>query len=528
MERIVGDLLRTRADAAGGSAYIKCGKDWVTLGELDLRSERIAGGLADIGVKRGDRVAILLPNSEELIGLIFGAAKVGAIQVPLNYWLKGAFLQYQLADCGASVLVTDRAGFDSAAPLLGGTGVDRVVLLEPVDEPDGTSTTIVSFEEMCGSGSSAPTVRLSPGDVLSLSYTSGTTGLPKGCMLSHGYYTAIPGTYRDAGFFVRGDRLFSAFPLFHMSGVMSFMSPLVIGGSAVFDLAFSASTHMSRAAAEGATVLWGVGSMGLAILATPPAPSDPEPGFRLAMWVPMHPTKQIEFENRFNTPVTSELYGQTECSPTTISAVDGVRKRDSAGPAGSHVEVRIVDDHDFEVPTGEVGEIVVRPKEPYVMYSGYWGKGDATTETWRNLWHHTGDYGRADDDHFIYFVDRKKDALRRRGENVSSLELEMILMKHPSIATAAVCGVPSPLGEDDIKASIVWHAGAAASPEELFDYFKAVLPYFAIPRYVDVRDSLPTTTIGKVMKNVLRDEGVTVSMWDFDALGLTVARSDRR
>jgi crotonobetaine/carnitine-CoA ligase len=190
--------------------------------------------------------------------------------------------------------------------------------------------------------------------------------------------------------------------------------------------------------------------------------------------------------------------------------------------------VKLFDDNDVEVPTGEVGEIVVRPKVPDAIYQGYWRKPAATIETWRNLWHHTGDFGRADEDGFITFVDRKKDALRRRGENVSSLQVEGAILQHPKIAEAAVHAVPSAMTEDDIKVCLVLKPGEELSPEELFEFFKEYLPYFSSPRYVEVLPELPKTATLRVQKHLLRERGVTGETWDLEALGLSVRPEDRR
>jgi len=189
----------------------------------------------------------------------------------------------------------------------------------------------------------------------------------------------------------------------------------------------------------------------------------------------------------------------------------------------------MVDDDDVEVPTGAVGEIVVRPLEPDCLFCGYWGRDEETLHTFRNLWHHTGDYGRMDADGFVTFVDRKKDALRRRGENVSSMELEAAILAHPRIAEVAVHAVESAATEDDIKACVVPQGGQAElTPDELFGFCSEQLPYFAVPRYVELMPELPKNALGRVLKHELRARGVTPATWDFDKLGLTVGRDRRR
>ena len=531
--RVVSDALAERARQEPDRRYVSCGGEWLTFGDLHARAGRVAADLTALGLGRGDRVALIVPNRQEMVELFFACARLGVVQVPLNCFLVGEFLRHQLADSGAETLVADGAGLRSAAGVLAGTAVKRVVTL---DDPNGLSTATpvgvetLPYADLRAATGSAADVEQRASDLFAILYTSGTTGPAKGCMIPNGYYWANARANADAGWVVPGDRIFTAFPLFHMAGHHALLSALVNGASVSVEPQFNASTFMARAAEEQATVLLGVGPMGMAVLAQPPSDADTARAFRMAMFTPMHPTHQEAFEARFSTPVIAEGYGQTECSPATISPLHGERRRGTAGRAAAHVEIRIVDDDDVEVPVGQLGEIVLRPREPDVMFAGYWGQPSATLESFRNLWHHTGDSGRIDADGFVTFVDRKTDALRRRGENISSFEVEAAIARHPAVAQAAITAVPGPLGADDIdvKATIVPTPGAEPTPEELFAFFAEHLPYFTVPRYVELRPSLPVSALGRVQKHVLRAEGVTDGTWDFQALGLTMAPEDRR
>jgi crotonobetaine/carnitine-CoA ligase len=514
----VDGVFRERLAAAPDAPFVKCGGDWLTLAELDDRSDRLAAGLAALGAGRGTMIATILPNRIETVEILLAVAKLGAVQVPLNYWLKGEFLEYQLADCGASVLIADGPGYAAAQDLLAATAiVDRVVVDEP---PPGT----VAYADLFGERRQFPAVS-GPADLVSIMYTSGTTAAAKGCMLSTGYYVSVGRAYGMRQWCVPGDRMFTGFPMFHTSGQMvAFMSALVNGASISIAPEFHASTFIADATADAATMLVGVGVMGNLLLAQPPSPTDGSHPFRLAVWVPMAEAEQRRFEERFATPVMSEGYGQTECVPITVTAPDGIRSRSTSGLVSPLLEVAIVDDDDHEAPLGEAGEIVVRPKVPNAMYSGYWRKPDITLTTWSNLWHHTGDFGRLDADGFVTFVDRKKDVLRHRGENVSALALENLIRTHPAVADVAVSPVPGQFGDDDIKASIVLAAGADLGPGEFFEFMKGKVAYFAVPRYVDLRDALPVNALSRVMKHVLCDEGVTPGMWDLEQLGFAAGR----
>jgi crotonobetaine/carnitine-CoA ligase len=526
--RTVDGALSQRVAADPDEDFVRVGDSpWLTTGELNRRAAALARGLRSLGIEPGDRVATILPNGIEVVEILFAVAKLGAVQVPLNYWLKGEFLRHQLEDCGARVLVVDQAGMAAAAPVLAAAPVEIVITLDD-DQPAG-GVRVVLYGDVPEDRGGFDAYPSQPDTLLSILYTSGTTGLPKGCMLSTGYFCYAGRSYGDRGWVVPGDRIFTAWPMFHTSGQLNALMPALLNGSSVyFDTEFHASSYLASAREAGATTLFGVGFMGQAILAQPPSAADAAAGFRLAIWIPMPEDRQFEFERRFHTPVLSEGYGQTEIVPITASAVGGPRKRSTAGEVVPTVEVRIIDAGGDELPPGEVGEITARPRDPDAMFLGYWRNAEATVQAWTGLWHRTGDTGYLDADGFITFIDRKKDAVRRRGENVSSFQLEMAIAAHPAVSAVAVTAVPSGLSDDDIKASLVLHAGTSLDVPEFFQFLKATVPYYAIPRFVDLRGALPTNAIGRVMKQVLRQEGVTDSMIDFEAQGYTVPRAERR
>jgi crotonobetaine/carnitine-CoA ligase len=370
---------------------------------------------------------------------------------------------------------------------------------------------------------------VSPDDLSSILYTSGTTGTSKGCMISHGYYTWIPEAVRRAGWSGEQDIIFGANPLFHMSG-QNFLvaNALTCGGEAVVEPVFHASTFMRRARETGATVINAMGAMVAMVLAQLPSPDDRDHNIRQATCVPTTPETWERFFSRFGIRINSEIFGQTEFWPVTIRPAGSKLIPGGAGQLMSHVELKIVDDDDREAPIGQIGEIVLRPKQPRVMFSGYWNNPQATVEAFRNLWHHTGDFGRLDEMGTLYFADRKKDSMRRRGENVSSMELEEAILKYEPVGAVAAHAVPSELGEDEIKTCIVPKEGATIEPGPLFEFFRANLPYYAIPRYVELMAELPRNPVNRVQKFVLRERGVTPETWDMEALGLVVERSQRR
>ncbi|WP_165958905.1 AMP-binding protein [Actinomadura sp. KC345] len=520
--------LAARVAADPDAHLAAAGGDWMTVAEVQDRARRLAAGLHGLGVSHGDRVASIMANRPEAIDLFFACAELGAVQVPLNVFLKGEFLRYQLADADPSVLVVDAAALDMATRLVSGSGMDtRVVALDDTGADTDTDTDVVAYQDLAGPPEPAwpsPT----PDSLLSILYTSGTTGLPKGCMINQGYFLHMPKAHMKFGWFKPSDTSITTLPLYHGFGLSALMDALVAGCRVAFEPEFSASTLIARAREVGATQLWGVGAIGAALLATPSRDADRDHALERAVFIPMAPGPQHEFERRFGVRVLAEGYGQTEVLPATMDGVREGRDRPSCGKALPWLDVQVVDDGDNVLPAGEVGEIVVRPLEPYSIFSGYWRKEAATTDAWRNLWHHTGDLGSFDEEGTLHFVDRKKDALRRRGENVSSVEVETAIVQHPGIAQAAVHAAPSELSEDEIKACLVFEPGAGPSPEELFEYFRENLPYYAVPRYVEVMDELPVNAMGRVQKHKLREDWNAPGTVDFQNLGLTIDKSSRR
>ncbi len=543
LDATVTDLLHHCASRHPERLFVECGEARRTYREMCASAEELASGLSAIGVRPGDRVACLLPNRIEAVELFFGCARLGAVQVPLNTYLKGEFLCYQVDDCAAETIVVDSAGLAVLMPLLPRLPqLRRIITVDDrIELPEGSVSTISYSDLPCRRAGTTTAPKPGPDDLAAIFYTSGTTGMPKGCMMRHGYLVHSGEVFAGAltGGLHDDDICFCVMPLFHLTGLASaILAPLTKCLSAVVEPTFSASGFFDRIIETRATFTMGIGAMAHALLATAPTPADRAHELRLASFAPLSAPMRQAFADRFGVQVGTLGYGQTECFPVTV---------DVAPPAGddtaaSHpprptpgrpvpwLDVRILDDRDVEVARGDVGEIVVRPATPNTMFSGYWNKPDATIRAFRDLWHHTGDLGRMDGAGLITFVDRKKDAIRRRGENISSVEVELAIAQHPAVGDVAVHAVPSPLGEDDVKAWIVPAAGEDPTPEALFAHFADALPYFAIPRYVQITDALPRNHSGKVLKSDLKEQPPlpTGSGWDFEALGYRIDREHRR
>lgn len=530
----VGDLLRHWAAVRPESTC--CGLDdhVFTFEEMDTRADEIAAGVAALGVGKGDRVATLAPNRVEILELFYGLARAGAVQVPLNAYLKGSLLRHQLVHSRPKVLILDEAGRRAVEPFLDQLPeLETIVLLDGqlACGPAACQVDEVPYGDLCGRNAVKPDVHVTAEDTMSIVYTSGTTGLPKGCIVSHGYYCRCGQLIGDALELRQTDVIFSSLPLFHSGGrLMMLMSGLYRGLPVRLESAFSTSSFFRRISETGATVAIGVGPMGAALLAAPPGQHDRGHSLRTMMVSPMAPPAQQAFRARFGIEPWTEVFGQSECVPVTMTPLSSPdRDPVSCGAPAPDLEIAVLDDDGDPVADGGIGEICLRPKgSQFSMFDGYWEQPGDTLRAFRHLWYHTGDYGRRLPSGSLAFVDRKKDAIRRRGENVSSVELEGVINTQPDILESAVHAVPSALEEDDIKACIVPRDGAQLDAVELFHFFAENLPYFAVPRYVEIVETLPRNAVGRVMKHVLRERGITESGWDFESLGLTVARELRR
>jgi carnitine-CoA ligase len=510
---IVTALAQRLADDPDGDYLDFHGDQW-TARRIDDESRRIARGLAALGVQRGDRVASLVENSPEQVVLFFATVRIGAIAVPINTAYKGEFLRHQLADSGAVVFViaddmAERA--DEAVSSARTPELRHVLTVGQLVDLDGPTIDDADIR---------------PGDLACFIYTAGTTGPSKGCMLPHNYVVNMSVQIARAWQRTSDDVVWTPLPLFHLNAIsICVVGTLVIGGRASIARKFSVSGFWPEIQRTGATMASMLGSLAILIANADDHPDMAGHRLRVCAAAPMPPDTDRIWRERFGCATFSGGFGLTEAS--LIAALPpGVDNRPGAAGMLNQIEfeVALLDDEDLPVPVGETGEICCRPRQPDGMFAGYWNRPVDTLAAWRNLWFHTGDLARVDDDGFLFFVDRKKDSLRRRGENISSFEMEKSLFSHPAIKDCAVHAVPSAMGEDDVKVTAILQPDADLSEEDLCRFVAERVPYFAIPRYIEFRDDLPRNPVGRVLKYQLRDEGVTPTTWDREAAGVEFER----
>ncbi len=501
-----------------------------TAREMDHASNRLAPSLADLGVLPGERVATLLENRAEQVISFFAALKIGAVQVPINTAYKGEFLRHQLADSGARVFVVQGDFASRAVEVVGDATTPALTHCIVVDAPDAVIDAVptVTWQDALAAGTDdfAPSVEVRPADLACFIYTAGTTGPSKGCMLSHNYVVSLADQITRTWQRRSDDIVLTPLPLFHFNAIsVCVVGTLRVGGSAAIERRFSVSNFWPEIKRTRATMVSMLGSLAILIANADDHPDQVGHRLRLCAAAPMPPDTDRIWHERFGCETFSGGYGLTEASLVCMLDAGEANKPGAMGKPNLHeFDVRFVDDDDNEVPVGDIGEIVCRPKGPNLMFAGYWNRPDATVEATRNLWFHTGDLGRVDEDGYAYFVDRKKDAVRRRGENISSVEMEKVLYGHDAVKDAAVHAVASPIGEDDVKITIVLQPDADVTEEALCRWVAERVPFFAIPRYVEFRDDLPRNPVGRVLKYQLRDEGVTATTWDREAAGVVFER----
>ena len=523
-ESTIGRVLEGVAAANPGKTFVEIGGAGYSYGDFRDGVLRTAAMFRGMGVGRGDRVCLFMPNCIEYLYCWFGLSELGAISVPINTAYRRDETAYILNDAGAVALVADSSLADvtgAAADLAPGI---RHRIVRGDDAPAGWTSFSAAF---AAASPLAAAPGVTPDDVSMLVYTSGTTGNPKGVMVTHRMYVAAGQGFAHWTQATPDDRFFTCLPFYHANiQYYSTMGALAAGATLVVVDRFSASRFWGQVREARATVVNFIGMMMPVLAKNPPSPEDADNTVRLFYGSPSFPPEFLaEFQARFATDIIVG-FGMTETCYGTIEAISEQRRAGSSGRPRLHPDPRFgntvrIADAETGQPVGSnvVGEITI--KNPAVM-PGYWRNDEQNRETLRDGWLYTGDLGWVDDDEFLYFVDRKKDIIRRRGENISSQEVENVIKSHPSVLDCAVLAVPSELGEDEVKAYVTPRPSAEVNPEELARWCAENLAYFKVPRYWEVRPELPRTPSLRVRKDVLRQEreDLIAGCYDREAAGL--------
>ncbi len=508
-ECTIPSLLTRQAEQYGPKTLLRIGES--TLSYAQVRD--LAAGTAEIlqanGISHGDKVAILSENRLELLQIILGCAWMGAVAVPLNAALQGAQLHHALEDSNSQILAVESDLLSRLESVTPPPALEQVWCLGPVTEPSVDGYDVRTMPPITGS---VPAGDVAPGDTAALLYTSGTTGVSKGVCCPHAqfYWWGISVTEQLE--ITEDDTLFTVLPLFHTNALNAFVQALVAGATMVVGQRFSASRFWDQLKESKATITYLLGAMINILWSRDPDPLEREHSARIALSPATPATLAAPFCERFGIQLI-DGFGSTETNSVLTSAPDAPRPG-YLGQTQPDYEAIVVDEHDAPVPDGTPGELLLRSRVPYAFATGYYGMPDKTTEAWRNLWFHTGDRVIREPDGWFRFVDRMKDVIRRRGENISSFEVEQVIGLHPAVETVAAYPVPSEMAEDEVMVAIVAKAGAGLTPQDIIEHCHGRLTKFAVPRFIDIVADLPKTENGKIRKVVLRERGRTPSTWD--------------
>lgn len=520
---VLRHILEARAAEHPDRPYVRFedGTVWTYAETLD-HARRAASGLAKLGVGAGEAVFVLLPNGPDFLKIWFGMNFLGAILAAANVALRGALLEHLVQLSDARVAVVDQSLLDrfdgidmgSVATILVSGGredrtagsIDILPIEAAIDQPTATAV---------------PDTTVEPWDTQFILFTSGTTGPSKGAIVPYVQMHDLVMTSFGSRL-NESDNYLLNMPLFHISGTRAAAGMMMLGGSFSLVTHFRTETFWDTVRETSATACVLLGAAATFLETQPERADDADNPMRLVAMLPMVSDAR-GWSRRFNVDLTTS-YGMSELSMPIISDVNP-SNTESCGKLRPGYQARIVDEHDREVPEGEAGELILRADRPWTISPGYWRMPEATAAAWRNGWFHTGDRFRRDADGLYFFVDRQKDVIRRRGENISSFEVEAELLRHPDIREAAAIAVPSPHGEDDVMVVVAALPGSTLTAVELFEHLRPRMAHFMLPRYIRFMSALPKTPSLRTQKHMLRAEGVTGDSWDREAAGIKVRRN---
>ena len=549
-QRTIGRVLAEKARRIPDHPLLRWQGTAHSYAQAESLSNRYANGFTALGVRHGDHVAVMMPNCPEFLWVVWGLGKLGAVAVPLNTAAKGDMLAYFVDQSDSRWMVLDAQWVDRVSAIAGQVPKVGTFLVHGQEgtprgphEPDGLASGSVADPGGSGRIGGRPAIRLDTvvsqddtappvervryDDTALILYTSGTTGPSKGVMCPHSQGLGIGRSLTIDYGYRPDDVLYTCLPLFHANALWySVAAALWADASVALSPRFSASAFWDEILASGATQFNSLGAMTNIVMQLPEGPHERAHRLRQCMAVPMQRDLYAAIRRRFGVEPTSVFAMTENYAVTSFLPGDRPDKAGSAGSGRSRSDLRIVDDDGRVLPAGEVGEIQVRPRERGSMMTGYYRMPEATANAFVDGWFCTGDRGRLDADGYLYFVDRKKEAIRRRGENISAYEVELILSGHPAILEAAAVAVPSELSEDEVMVYLVRRPGAAVSHEEVIRFADARMSHFMVPRFVEFVDALPKTSTEKIEKYKLKQDAVArrESLWDREKAGIRLTR----
>jgi carnitine-CoA ligase len=528
-QRTIGHVLAAKAAASGARNCLIWGGDKYSFADVHALTNRYANGFAAAGVTKGTHVAIMLGNCPEFLWAVWGLGKIGAVAVPLNTAAKGELLRYFLAQSDCEMVIAGADFLARVAEVLPQLpGVKKVFTLDADGIGTAAGRPIQDLKSLeCSPAETPPVDAVAFSDAAFIIYTSGTTGPSKGVVSPHAQGINV-GRHLAAQYgYTCEDVIYTCLPLFHVNALW-YSANAALWADAALALAprFSVSQFWEDICRTGATQFNALGVMASLLLKHPASAAERAHKVRQSMVVPLSKATARAYSERFGLKVTS-LFAATETFAVTIlTPGDPECKAASAGHPHGLSDVAVVDDDDQMLAAGDVGEICVRPRAPWISMLGYYKMPEATVIAHRNQWFHTGDRGFLDADGYLWFVDRKKETIRRRGENISAYEVEMLIARHEAVHEVAAVAVASDLSEDDVMVYIVKKPDATLTEGALVEFCAATMSYFMVPRYVAFIDALPKTASEKIEKYKLKQmaEASRHTLWDREKTGFKVGR----
>jgi crotonobetaine/carnitine-CoA ligase len=524
-DRVIHRVLKEKVEQYGNREFFRF-KD-LTFGykDFDQESDKVAAGFQSVGTSKGDKVAIVMRNRPEFLSIWLGLSKLGVVEVPINTAHKGDLLAYMVGKSDSRFAVVESSLLDRVRPVLKDLPqVEKVFVLgdegETLPELDKPA---LDYRKLVENDGKYKEVEVDWSDPFSIMFTSGTTGPSKGSLMPHNYALHMGEIISKASGYNEKDCLYNALPLFHGNAqLLSFMPALMSGARMVLAERFSASRFWDDIRHYGCTEFNYIGGILPILFKADPKPDDADNPLRIMMGAgaPMDLFNAIE--KRFGVSLI-EGYGMSEIGIPLMNTVTE-RKPGTCGKPWPDYEVKLVDHNGMEVGSNTPGEMLMRSVKPYSMFLEYYKMPEKTVEAWRDLWFHTGDYLSYDEDGYFHFVDRKKDALRRRGENISSYEVEKVINSHYAVLESAAVAAKSELKEDEVMVCVSLKPGESLTPEQLVDYCQGRMAYFMVPRYIRIMDQLPKTPTERIQKEALRKEGLTPDTWDLEKSGYKLKR----
>lgn len=522
---ILADKARKNTDKVF-MTYLADGRTF-TYAEIDTLTNRMANALLDKGVNTGDHIAVIMENSPEQVLLYLALAKIGAVCAPLNTSSKGRQLAYFLQHADVSVIIADVVQADRILAVQPECPLLREIILFGAEGPlPDAAIGLHTFDSLYQGPDTRPDLDVGVASLAMLMYTSGTTGPSKANMLTQSGVIQYGMTTAEAHGYRNDDIVYISLPLSHANAYLcTLWGALISDGAVALSHRFSVSRYWDEIRSSKATITNMLGSMPNMVWSRPSRPDDSDNNLRICNLIPVPPFA-AEFEHRYGLRVVSS-YGQTDfASATVFTTVDPVDKLGSAGRARPGIELAVVDENDLILPVGAVGELVLRTSNTWSASLGYYKNPEATLTASRNGWWHTGDHCYIDADGYLFFAARKKESLRRRGENISIYEVESVLSTHPAVQEAAVYGLRTAEGEDEVVATLQVDPAMAPSHEEILDFCIRNMSHFMVPRYLELVEALPRTDNFKVKKQDLKDRAAAdpSRLWDREAHGIFVTR----